>query len=203
MPTRRRIRRLVLPLTAALLAAGCATQPKPTDQDVTSPGGPAARLPLTVPNVESCTNVRQRQAAAPASDQRLLDISLPCLTAGSAVNPARLAGRPTVVNLWATWCQPCRQEMPILQKAAQRHGDRVQFLGVNTKDQPDWAAEFLQEVKVTYPQVVDTDGRLLNSLRSPGLPVTVVLDPQGQIAGRHIGRISEQQLTELVADANR
>jgi cytochrome c biogenesis protein CcmG/thiol:disulfide interchange protein DsbE len=63
--------------------------------------------------------------------------------------------------------------MPILQAAHDRYGARVQFLGVNTKDRPEWAAEFLQEVKVTYPQVVDSDGMLLNSLRSPGLPVTV------------------------------
>jgi thiol-disulfide isomerase/thioredoxin len=108
-----------------------------------------------------------------------------------------------VVNLWATWCQPCREEMPMLQAAQKRYGARVQFIGVNTKDQPEWAAEFLHDVRVTYPQVVDFDGQLLASVRSPGLPVTLVLDGQGAVAGRKIGRISEERLTELVDEAIR
>jgi cytochrome c biogenesis protein CcmG/thiol:disulfide interchange protein DsbE len=91
--------------------------------------------------------------------------------------------------------------MPILQAAHQRYGARVQFLGVNTKDRPEWAADFLQEVKVSYPQVVDSDGMLLNSLRLPGLPVTVVVDAHGDISGRQVGQISDQRLTDLVAGA--
>jgi cytochrome c biogenesis protein CcmG/thiol:disulfide interchange protein DsbE len=93
--------------------------------------------------------------------------------------------------------------MPILQAAHQRYGARVQFLGVNTKDRPEWAASYLQEIKVTYPQVVDSEGSLLRSLRSPGLPVTVVLDPEGRVVGRQIGRINEQRLTDLVTEAVR
>jgi cytochrome c biogenesis protein CcmG, thiol:disulfide interchange protein DsbE len=197
---RRRIRRLVLSLTALLLAAGCVTSTPSPARDV-----PAAEsvpeLPLTVPNVESCAQLQQRSSSNRTSEQRLQDISLPCLTDGPAVNPALLTGRPTVINLWATWCEPCREEMPILEAAYQRHGRRIAFLGVNTKDQPSWAADFLQQVNVTYPQVVDRDGLLLDSLRSPGLPVTVVLDAQGEIAGRQIGRITEQRLSELIAEA--
>jgi hypothetical protein len=71
----------------------------------------------------------------------------------------------------------------------------------HTKDRPDWAAEFLEEVKVTYPEVVDFDGQLLASVRSAGLPVTLVLDSQGQVAGRQIGRITEKRLTELIDQA--
>jgi cytochrome c biogenesis protein CcmG/thiol:disulfide interchange protein DsbE len=159
------------------------------------------QLPVTARNVESCTKISQISMTAATSTDRLPDINLPCLTAGPAVNPARLAGRPVVINLWATWCEPCRKEMPILQAAHQRYGARVQFLGVNTKDRPEWAAEFLQEVKVSYPQVVDSDGMLLNSLRLPGLPVTVVVDAHGDVSGRQVGQISDQRLTDLVAGA--
>jgi cytochrome c biogenesis protein CcmG, thiol:disulfide interchange protein DsbE len=203
----RRVHRLPLALAvaAALLSAGCAA---PSERTATDNGAsPNAdwtqpQLPVAARNVESCTKISHASASAAAA-QRLLDVDLPCLTAGPAVNPARLGGRPVVVNLWATWCEPCRKEMPILQAAHDRYGARVQFLGVNTKDRPEWAAEFLQEVKVTYPQVVDSDGTLLNSLRSPGLPVTVVVDARGGIAGRQIGQISEQRLTDLVAGATR
>jgi thiol-disulfide isomerase/thioredoxin len=98
-----------------------------------------------------------------------LGADFPCLTAGPVVNPARLGGRPVVVNLWATWCEPCRKEMPILQAADERSGARVQFLGVNTKERPEWAAEFLQEVKVTYPITVRrrTPTGLNRNFRSP------------------------------------
>ena len=204
MRARRRLRWLALPLAAGLLAVGCA-QPAPSD-DGETPNDDAwaqPQLPVTARNVESCIKISQTSAPGVGSRQRLLDINLPCLTDGPAVNPARLGGRPVVVNLWATWCEPCREEMPMLQAAHERYGARVQFLGVNTKDQPEWAAEFLQEVKATYPQVVDSDGTLLSSLRSPGLPVTVVLDAQGDISGRHIGKISEKRLADLVAGAAR
>jgi cytochrome c biogenesis protein CcmG/thiol:disulfide interchange protein DsbE len=143
--------------------------------------------PVVVGSMEPCTDITQLPLVA-AAPQRLLDLNLPCLTAGPAINPARLGGRTVVVNLWATWCQPCRQEMPMLQAAHKRYGDRVRFLGVNTKDRPDWAGEFLEEIKVTYPEVVDGDGQLLASLRSPGLPVTVVLYPDGPIAGAKSAR---------------
>ena len=195
--------RLALAAAIVLLAAGCVTKPPVTGSgtesthDLDSGGQP--QLPVTAPNVESCSKIPQTSAAvSDGSAQRLLDINLPCLTHGPSINPARLAGRPMVVNLWATWCEPCREEMPMLQAAQKRYGARVQFIGVNTKDQPDWAAEFLQEVKVTYPQVVDFDGQLLASVRSPGLPVTLVLDRHGQVSGRQIGRIREKRLTELV-----
>jgi cytochrome c biogenesis protein CcmG, thiol:disulfide interchange protein DsbE len=97
------------------------------------------------------------------------DFTLPTADGGT-VRLADLKGKPVLINFWATWCQPCREEMPMLQAAQKRYGARVQFVGVNTKDQPDWAAEFLQEVNITYPQVVDFDGQLLASVRSSGLP---------------------------------
>lgn len=193
-----RTRRLAIPLAVGLLAAGCVAPPRPTTAPAPEASA-AQKVPVAVANLDSCHKVGQHSGSVPASTQRLLDADLACLTAGPAVNPARLSGRPTVVNLWATWCQPCRQEMPILQAAHRRYGAGVQFLGVNTKDRPEWAAEFLQEVDVTYPEVFDPDGRLMRSLRSPGLPVTVVLDAEGRIAGRHVGRISEQQLAGLLS----
>jgi cytochrome c biogenesis protein CcmG, thiol:disulfide interchange protein DsbE len=190
MTTPRRWRRLAITAATVLLASGCVSQPPVTTSGGTGvtpedhpPGQP--ELPVTAPNVQSCSKIPQ--ASAPASGgsaQRLLDINLPCLIEGPAINPARLAGRPMVVNLWATWCEPCREEMPMLQAAQKRNGARVQFVGVNTKDRPDWAAEFLEEVKVTYPEVVDFDGQLLASVRSLGLPVTLVLDSQGQLVSR-------------------
>jgi len=90
--------------------------------------------------------------------------------------------------------------MPILQAAHLRHGDTVQFVGVDTRDSTDAAAAYLPEVGVTYPQLVDPEGDLLEHLRIPGLPVTIVLDAKGRVAAKHIGELNPDTLEELLAD---
>ena len=195
----------------AVLAAGCSVRPAATTGPADDAGpelDPSVTLPLKLDGVASCSVVRQQGTASPGAapvvsqaGPRLADLDLPCLTAGTPVNPGRLSGRPVVLNLWATWCLPCRKEMPMLQQTQAREQGKVQFLGVDTKDRPDWAAEFLPLVKVTYPQVVDTDGRLLAAVRSPGLPVTIVLDREGRVIGQQVGGISQQRLDELIAQA--
>ncbi|GAA3713958.1 hypothetical protein GCM10022204_36310 [Microlunatus aurantiacus] len=190
----------VLPVLLATLSGCLSSPPPPAVPGVDTRGQPS--LPVTVPNLTGCGVIAQSDppATPTKAEDALPELSLPCLTAGPPVDLARLSGRPTVVNLWATWCTPCREEMPALQAAHVRYSD-VQFLGVNTKDRADWAQEFLPLVNVRYPQVVDADGRLLATLRSPGLPVTVVLDRDGRVAGRQIGKVSAARLDQLIASA--
>ena len=196
-----RLRLLGVLVAVVATLSGClrASTSAPTGTDVDTGGQPS--LPLAVPGVAGCdTILQQAEPGSEGEPERLPALALPCLTKGPDVEIARLGGRPTVVNLWATWCVPCRREMPALEAAHVRHPD-VQFLGVDTKDRNDWAQEFLPLVKVGYPQVVDTDGRLLAALRSPGLPVTVVLDRSGRVVGRQIGAISDSRLAQLIAAA--
>ena len=195
----RRLLRLALPLATAALMAGCVTT-NPTNTVAPSSANPPEGRPAPRDTIklEGCDRIKQLRRAEAVSDDRLLDTELACLTAGPGISPARLNGATTVINLWATWCEPCRQEMPMLQAVHRRFGNQLQFLGVNTKDRSDWAAEFLEKAAVSYPQVVDPDGQLLASLRSPGLPVTVVVDTDGRVIGKHVGRISEKQLTDLL-----
>lgn len=134
------------------------------------------------------------------SDEQLPSLRLPCLTTPTAVNLADLGGRPILINLWATWCGPCREEMPVLQAASERYADEVVFVGVNTMDQPEAAAGFLQEVGVTYPQLVDLDGNLLKYTRVKGLPVTLLLDSTGRESTRHIGELRTDQIDDFVSD---
>ena len=193
----------LLGVLVAVLAtlSGCLRAPTsaPTGTAVDTSGQPS--LPLAVPGVAGCDAILQQvEPGSESEPERLPALALPCLAKGPDVEIARLGGRPTVINLWATWCVPCRREMPALQAAHARHPD-VQFLGVDTKDRNDWAQEFLPLVKVRYPQVVDSDGRLLAALRSPGLPVTVVLNRDGRVVGRQIGKISEARLEQLIAMA--
>lgn len=189
--------------SAALIVSGCATPESGSGAAKDLVGSQVAPTfdPVQAPSVKSCSQVSTRSPGGKPAGERLPVLELPCLTAGPAVNLSQLDGRPTVVNLWATWCGPCRDEMPVLQDAATRYGDQVQFLGVVTKDDSERAGAFLEELRVTYPQVVDVDGRLLGHLRTPGLPVTIVLDARGRVVNRQVGPVTDAVLASLVRDA--
>ncbi len=203
-------RRIGIPTVTAMLLAGCAGSPDPVITNITS--SPAttgdAGAPVTAPapghtatavsGVESC-DVLPQQPASDGPADRLPPLRLPCLTPGPDIDLSALRGRPMLVNLWATWCRPCREEMPLLQANYERYRTEVQFVGVDTQDATDPAAEFLAAVGVTYPQVADLDGDLLDHLRLPGLPITVVLDADGRIAGKHIGELSQASIDGLLA----
>jgi thiol-disulfide isomerase/thioredoxin len=154
--------------------------------------------PVRVPGLESCARL-PTSAASEIGGERLPDLSLPCLTGGPAINISEFDGQPMVVNLWATWCGPCREEMPVLQDAYELYAGEVSFVGVSTMDNSEAAGAFLRDVGVTYPQVVDVDGQLLDHLRIPGLPVTVVLDQRGFVATRHVGPLTHDTLRQLIA----
>ncbi|MFP5370202.1 MAG: TlpA family protein disulfide reductase [Actinomycetes bacterium] len=120
---------------------------------------------------------------------------------GDRVRLADFAGRPVVVNFWASWCVPCRKEMPALQAAAERLEGRVAFVGINHQDGRSPAAEFEQEVGVTYPSGYDPDGGVARDFGVVGLPTTVLIDARGRIVARTLGELTENELDELVADA--
>lgn len=146
-------------------------------------------------NVEPCDHDPK---ATRSMDSELPGLRLPCLGSGPAIDLAALAGQPTVVNVWASWCGPCRREMPGVQQVFRQYGDEVRFLGVSTKDDPRAAAAFVEQLGVTYPQVIDQDGRLLRHLGAPGLPVTVVLDVHGRVSTRHLGEMTAEQLRDAI-----
>ena len=201
MATLHSLLRIGIGLAAGLALAGCAT---PTGQ---APAGtaptvarPAKFKPVPVRGVESCSDLDATRGQ-PTASGGLPSLTLPCLSEPGRVDVASLGGRPTLVNLWATWCGPCREEMPVLQEAYEKSAGDVQFVGVDSKDDPEAAAEFLGEVKATYPQLVDTDGALLAHTRVPGLPVTLLIDEHGKEIARHIGPLNAQDLADLLDEA--
>ncbi len=201
----RRCTRL-LALLAVVLSGCTAATTGSTGPDESSNAG-ASAVPAApehsaraVPGVASCAELPQQPPTSGAAADRLPPLRLPCLTPGPDVDLAALRGRPVLVNLWASWCGPCRDEMPVLQAALDRYGEQVQFVGVDTKDAVGSAAAFLVELGVTYPQIADVDGQLLGHLRVPGLPVTVVLNAEGAIVDRHVGELDAKAVEDLLAD---
>ncbi len=110
-------------------------------------------------------------------------------------------GRPVVVNLWASWCAPCRAEMPLLQRAADGLAERAVILGVASEaDQRD-AQAFLDELGVTYANVFDATGEIRSRLELTGYPTTYVFDGTGRLRTKFTGAISEQQIVAFIEDA--
>ena len=115
---------------------------------------------------------------------------------------AELRGYPVVVNAWASWCGPCREEFPVLQKLSARYGKRVAFLGINSEDSNDAAATFLREAPLSYPSYTDPDKKLAESLGvSVGFPDTAFYDKAGKLVYLKQGPYREG--SELEADVRR
>lgn len=106
---------------------------------------------------------------------------------------ADLLGQVSIVNVWASWCVPCRVEMPLLNELAAR--DAVAIFGINYKDDPDKALAFLAELGDPYTRIgADRAGRASIDWGVYGIPETFVVDAQGRIAYKHIGAFTRQSL---------
>ena len=108
-------------------------------------------------------------------------------------------GRPVVVNVWASWCGPCRVEAPLLQRAARHYGSTVTFLGINAQDTAGAAASFLTRYGISYPNVVDMNGDITHALSLRGFPTTYIFDGTGRVRFSVVGGISEQTLAARLA----
>jgi thiol-disulfide isomerase/thioredoxin len=130
----------------------------------------------------------------------LPDLRLPCLDGGAPVRLAAL-GRPAIVNLWASWCGPCRTEMPAIQRYADRAAGTVTVIGVDTGDTAAAGSSVLHDLGVRYPNLFDEDKRLLTAVGRVALPVTLFVDAAGRIRSVYNGQpLSEDSLATLAHD---
>ncbi len=145
-----------------------------------------------------------RQTAVPSvnSAQVLWALSLPDLNN----QPQRLEqwrGKVVVVNFWATWCEPCRKEIPLFVKMQEKHAAKgLQFVGISI-DQVDKTSEFARNFKINYPTLIGTFDAVEVSQKAGnqrrGLPFTVILDRKGQIAATELGGVTQEKLDALIA----
>ncbi len=174
--------------SAFLLTASCSTP-------AVSTSPPPERMPEVTASAD--LNLLRQQyglpecpdtdPAAGAIPGGLPQTKLPCLGTDQLVNLAGLPREPMVLNFWAQWCAPCREESPYLREAFQQV-EGVSFVGINYQDpQPDWALEFAALAEWTYPHVSDMERTLKTTLRIPGLPVTLFVAADGEVVGRHVG----------------
>lgn len=134
---------------------------------------------------------RQELAGAPAPLAKLHDQANQLLEGGTAAFGARLAGlrgHPVVINKWASWCGPCRAELPILQQLSTEHGKQIAFVGVNARDKRPAAERFAAQYPVPYPSYDDPGESIARSIKAPSnFPVTLFVDPKGKTVFIHQG----------------
>ncbi len=109
-------------------------------------------------------------------------------------------GKWVLVNFWASWCGPCRSEVPDLQELAQRHPNDIVILGVNQQETQEAAAKFAEEFDVTYPIVLDRSGEVSQAYRAQGLPISYLVNPKGVIVKAYRGRVTDEDLAALEAE---
>ena len=140
------------------------------------------------------------QSDQPAADSELPATVFDCF-GGGTLDLSRAPGVPTVVNLWASWCPPCREELPVVQQLADAAGDRVRVLGVASLDGASQTASFAQDAAVTFPSAFDGDGEVMAALGINNLPYTLFLAADGSLAYLQVGGVhSVQEFEQLVAD---
>jgi thiol-disulfide isomerase/thioredoxin len=142
-----------------------------------------------------------RTQSRPPVTNGLPDISLPCLGRGPDVRLADLRG-PLVINIWAQWCGPCRQEAPYLADLRKKAGTKLTLIGIDYDDpRADEAVKFAVEHGLAYPHLIDQDKQTQLPLKVGGPPLTAFVDQKGAVVYIHHGVLkSQRELDQLVKD---
>ncbi|HVH13229.1 MAG TPA: TlpA disulfide reductase family protein [Longimicrobium sp.] len=132
---------------------------------------------------------------APAYEARTLD--------GQASTLEGLRGRPVLLNVWATWCHPCRQEVPALEELHREYGSRgLEVVGVSIDqgDQEQGIRDFMTEYQATYPVWLDPDGEVTSVFSTVGVPNTFLIGPKGEVLWKHVGPVKadDAELRRLI-----
>lgn len=132
-------------------------------------------------------------SSAPAAESELADI--PETTAVEFAAHLSNLDSPAVVNVWASWCLPCRSEAPLLDAAEAAYGERVEFIGVDVQDSQEDAKAFLEEFGLSgFDHYFDPDREIPNAYGGIGTPITLFFSPGGELVSIHNGVIDERTL---------
>jgi DsbE subfamily thiol:disulfide oxidoreductase len=130
-----------------------------------------------------------------AEDRPAPRFDLPALEGPGSISLRSFAGSIVVVNIWASWCPPCREEAPQLERVWTRYRSRgVRFIGVDHEDTRTGGLSFVREFGITYPIGFDPGGSVAASYGAVGVPTTFVIDPDGRIAYRFLGKTTAPML---------
>jgi thiol-disulfide isomerase/thioredoxin len=184
--------RIAVALAAMLMLAACArTGADEQTRSAGEAGYPAGRRNLT--------------RVAPEQRKELPLVSGPALGSSKTISTQDYRGKVVVINVWGSWCPPCRKEAPDLQAASVETKNVAQFVGITSKDyDPAPAEAFVRSFKITYPSIYDPTGKVLlafaDELPPSAIPSTMIIDRQGRLAVRVLSEVSEITLVDMIND---
>ena len=184
--------RIAVALAATLILVSCAR----TGADEQTQNGGQVGYP-TVP--------RNLTRIPPDQRQVLPTVSGPALGSNQPISTQDYLGKVVVINVWGSWCPPCRKEAPDLQAASVETRDVAQFVGITSKDyDPAPAEAFVRSFKITYPSIYDPTGKVLlafaGQLPPSAIPSTMIIDREGRLAVRVLSEVSKITLIDMIND---
>lgn len=121
---------------------------------------------------------------------------------GNSVNLSDYFGKPIIINFWATWCYPCKSELPAFDAAIQEYGQEITFLMVNLtdgfRDTVSGVTDFVSENNYSFPVYFDTEGSAANAYRVSSIPLTLMIDQEGCLYKSHKGAMTEKTLEKYI-----
>jgi cytochrome c biogenesis protein CcmG/thiol:disulfide interchange protein DsbE len=185
MGARRPIRRPAVALALVGLAGGAALAVallRPTAEAPSQPAGDRGAL----------IDPAERKPLPPTAAETVLPPP-------ARFDIASLRGEPVFIDVWASWCLPCQEEAPLLARLAGEHRGRVRFVGIDTNDSRGAARAFIRRHRLAYPHLFDPKTTLATKLGVYGIPTMFLVDRQGRIAARLVGKQPERKLRRLLA----
>jgi thiol-disulfide isomerase/thioredoxin len=114
---------------------------------------------------------------------------------GMATSLIDFRGRPLILNFWASWCGPCREEMPLLQQVYEGLGDRIFVVGINYAEPSSHVLSFTHTIGVTFPILLDSKGEVAKRYQIAGFPTTFFLNSEGKLVAYHVGALTPDMLS--------
>ncbi len=161
-----------------------------------------AEIPDTAPVPAHETDAPAEETAAPETGTETAPDFTVYDAEGTEVRLSDFRGKPVVINFWATWCPPCRAELPYFDAACAAHGEDAVFLMVDLtdgdRDTVESVRAFLDETGFAFPVYYDTELNAVYAYAVSSIPLTVLIDAQGRLVATHLGSMSETQLNALL-----
>lgn len=190
-------------LYRSLASAAQAPAGQPASLEAGETDAPGATTPASVGVEPASFAPPAEMPISPYPENAAPDFTLAQLD-GQPLTLSAFRGKPTIINFWATWCPPCRRELPALEAAYQVYQDQIGFVAVDVKESAETVTPFIEELGLTFPVAIDPDGRVSDvGYEVRGLPTTLFVDARGVVVARHVGPLDEatieSYLTPLLA----
>jgi thiol-disulfide isomerase/thioredoxin len=192
-------------LSRELAPASSTFQTLPNSTQVTKdrPAAATLRTPTTTTRITTAATWTSTASPAPAllstlPGQPAAPFHLTALNhpGFETISLDSLQGQPVLLSFFATWCTSCRQEIPLFRSASARYNDRVQFILVNMGEPASKVRQYIQELQLPFPVLLDPDYTLERPYQVRGLPTSYFLDPQGRIVDQYLGVMTEKALNQ-------